>query len=282
MRIQVLSDLHAELAPRDLPGEGTCHTDADLVVIAGDLGRAPDAPALARRMFPAAQHVVLVAGNHEHYGTGLTIDDGINASRRAADAISRPNATVLFLENEAATLATRTGTVRVLGCTLWTDYALFGSPLEGMAACGATMADHRLIRGTDGRAVRPEELRRRHARSRRFLAAALRTPWDGPTIVVTHHLPSIRSVSMRWLSDPVSAGFASRLDRLVALGPALWVHGHTHDTSAWRDDGGTLCVCNPSGYARPGGRRENGSFHARLVIAIDRTADGSWRARVDR
>lgn len=200
--------------------------------------------------------------------------------RRAADATSRPDAAVRFLENEAAVIATQAGIIRVLGCTLWTDYALFGSPLDGMAACGATMADHRLIRGTDGRAVRPEELRRHHARSRRFLAA-LRTPWDGPTVVVTHHLPSIRSVSTPWLSDPVATGFASRLDRLVALGPALWVHGHTHDTSAWRDDGGTLCVCNPAGYARPGGCRENGSFHARLVIAIDRTADGSWRARVD-
>ncbi len=281
MRIHILSDLHAELAPGALPIKGACDTGADLVVIAGDLGRAPDAPALARRMFPATPHLVLVAGNHEHYGTGLTIDGGSAALRAAADAASRPDATMQALEDEAALIPTRTGTIRVLGCTLWTDYALFGSPVDGMAACSGSMADHRLIRGTEGRTVRPEELRRRHARSRRFLAAALRTPWDGPTVVVTHHLPSIRSVSRRWLSDPVSAGFASRLDRLVALGPAVWVHGHSHDTTGWRDDNGTLCVCNPAGYARSGGRRENGSFHGKLVIAIDRTADGSWRARVD-
>lgn len=72
-----------------------------------------------------------------------------------------------------------------------------------MAACARAMAEHRLIRSREARAVRPEELRLRHARSRRFLADALAAPWDGPTVVVTHHLSSIRSVAAHWRADPV-------------------------------------------------------------------------------
>lgn len=281
VRIQVLSDLHAELAPGRLPGAAECGTGADLVVVAGDVGKAPDAPMLARRMFPDAPHLVLVAGNHEHYGTGMAVDKGMAALRAAATALSREGARIHVPEDDVAIIAVRDVRVRVLGCTLWTDYGLFGAPDAGMAVCARAMTDHRLIRGRDGRAVRPEELRLRHARSRRFLADALAAPRDGPTVVVTHHLPSMRSVAARWRADPVSAGFASALDDLVALGPALWVHGHTHDGAAWRDgDSGTLCVCNPAGYARRDGTRENPRFTPRLTVALAET-DGAWRAELD-
>lgn len=281
VRTQVLSDLHAELAPGRLPSAAECGTGADLVVVAGDVGRASDAPMLARRMFPDVAHLVLVAGNHEHYGTGMTMDGGVAALRDGAAALSREGARIHVQEDEAAVIAVRDVRVWVLGCTLWTDYALFGAPEAGMAACARTMTDHRLIRGGGGHAVRPEELRLRHARSRRFLTAALAAPWDGPTVVVTHHLPSMRSVAARWRADPVGAGFASALDGLVALGPALWVHGHTHDGAAWRDGGsGTLCVCNPAGYARRDGTRENPRFTPRLTVDLAET-DGGWRAGLD-
>jgi len=59
----------------------------------------------------------------------------------------------------------------------------------------------------------------------------------------------MRLVAARWRADPVSAGFACAFDNLVALGPALWMHGHTYNSAAWRDGGsGALCVCDPAGY----------------------------------
>jgi predicted phosphodiesterase len=63
MKISLLSDLHLSMHPIDAP-----RTDADVVVIAGDLGR----PALAIAW--AAQFDVptlFVAGNHEFYGSDL-------------------------------------------------------------------------------------------------------------------------------------------------------------------------------------------------------------------
>jgi Icc-related predicted phosphoesterase len=100
----------------------------------------------------------------------------------------------------------------------------------------------------------------------------------GPVVVATHHLPSLRSVAERYRNDPVTAGFASRLDPIIARGPAVWAHGHTHDSCLWRARGGTLVVCNPAGYALRNGRRENAAFAPRLVVDIAQRADGSWRA----
>jgi len=176
IRIQVTSELHAELAPQRPPGAEKCRTDADLVVVAGDVGRAPGAPMLARRMFPDAPYLVLIAGNHEHYGTGMTVDTELAALRACAAAPSREGARIHRLKDGAAVIAVWVTRIRVLGCALWTDYALFGAPDAGMVACARTMTDHRLIRDQDECRVRPEELRRRHARSRRLLTDALATP----------------------------------------------------------------------------------------------------------
>ena len=118
------------------------------------------------------------------------------------------------------------------------------------------------------------EAAERHARSRAFLSKALDQPHDGPTIVVTHHLPSLRSVSQKYRHDPISAGFASHADDLLAKGATLWVHGHTHDSGCYRDDSRTLVVCNPAGYARyhryptEGWSRENQSFDPKLTIDL--------------
>lgn len=120
--------------------------------------------------------------------------------------------------------------------------------------------------------------------SRAFLEHALTEPFDGPTIVVTHHLPSLRSVAERFRANPVSAGFASNLDDLVDRGATLWVHGHTHDSCLWRSDGGTLVACNPAGYPRQGGRQqENDRFHPKLVFVIRRAAARDrWQADVEK
>jgi len=52
IRIQVLSDLHVEFGPHAEPSPAELATDADAVVLAGDIARSPDAVAVAARMFP--------------------------------------------------------------------------------------------------------------------------------------------------------------------------------------------------------------------------------------
>ncbi len=59
------------------------------------------------------------------------------------------------------------------------------------------MVDYRKIRVSPRyRKLLPEDTTLWHARSLRWLAEALAAPFDGSTVVVTHHAPSIRSVPL--------------------------------------------------------------------------------------
>ncbi len=225
MRIRVFSDLHLEHAPWQADVAG-----ADLVVAAGDIGHGEEgARWLARLGVP----VVYVAGNHEHWGGELAEA----AVRLRAACAATP---VRFLEREAAVL----GGVRFLGCTLWADYRGLDPAVVGPAERGFN--DFRRIRA-GGRPLRVADLVAEHRRARAWLEAALAEPFDGPTVVVTHHAPSYAS----WPGGdkPARYACASDLETLVrAAAPALWVHGHIHHRLDYRI-GATRVVCNPRGYA---------------------------------
>jgi Icc-related predicted phosphoesterase len=80
---------------------------------------------------------------------------------------------------------------------------------------------------------------------KRLLAAELRET----DVVVTHHLPTQRSVPPRFSSSPLNAFFVCDVEELIEeRRPRLWMHGHTH-TSVDTRIGPTRILCNPFGYA---------------------------------
>lgn len=261
MRLRILSDLHLEFGPLTLSAG-----DEDLVVLAGDIDNGARAVGWAAETFRVP--VIYVAGNHEFYGHRFS--EVVPALRRAAHGSG-----VCVLEDEAVV---RCG-VRFIGATLWTDLALYGDPAGAAVAVEATLADYRLIHafGTASEAAAPLPLRAadtaaRFARSRAALVAALEQPFPGKTVVVTHHLPSPRSIAPRWRDDPVNCGFASNLEDVMArFQPALWIHGHTHDSFDYLVEHGggrsTRVVCNPAGYPSRAGR-ENPRFRPDLVVEV--------------
>ena len=113
----------------------------------------------------------------------------------------------------------QSGGVRFVGCTLWTDYAIFGAAnvARVMNACARGMNDHRLIgwQKQPWLRFRPQEAARLHHQSKSFLAETLATPFVGPTVVVTHHAPHWDSVLPRYQSDPVTGAFVSDLSTLI-------------------------------------------------------------------
>ena len=87
-------------------------------------------------------------------------------------------------------------------------------------------------------------------------------------MVVTHFAPSLHSVSPRFAGSPVNAGFVSNLEaQIERWQPALWLHGHTHDSFDYRV-GATRVVCNPRGYEK-GGVLENPDFDPFLMIDLE-------------
>jgi predicted phosphodiesterase len=240
-KILLMSDVHIEFGGLTVP-----QTQADVAVLAGDIHVGGKAAAwsdkLARRLGIPVLHV---AGNHEHYGSlrrrGGHLDRTIGQLRAAAAATA---GRVAFLERETAIVAG----VRFVGCTLWTDYALFDAPAEDMAHAEAAMTDYETIAYRPGVPFTTNDARREFVLAVEFLKAELARPFAGPTVVVTHHLPSLRSVPERFKRDRLSAAYASHLDELVAAsGADLWCHGHTHRSCDYVI-GTTRVLCNPRGY----------------------------------
>lgn len=233
MKLHVVSDLHTEFAPFSPP-----ETGADALVLAGDTGTGLRGMELARGWAEAlGKPVVYVAGNHEFYGEALPrLHEKLAAAAEGTE--------VHFLEDRAVVV----GGARILGCTLWTDFDLFGNRVLDGAAAQAVMNDFRKIRvSPDFRRFGPGDARSLHLRSLRWLRARLDEPFDGPTVIVTHHAPGLRSVAPPYRSNPVTAAYASDLEWLLDGRAALWIHGHTHVCVDYTV-GGTRVVANQRGY----------------------------------
>ena len=215
MKLHVLSDLHLEYAPFTPPA-----VDADVVVLAGDTAPGVAGIEWARSRFDG-RPVLYVAGNHEYYGQDLP-----GLMDRMRDAAVGSN--VQVLENDPVVI----DGVRFLGCSLWTDFDFAGSEnrAHAMRVCERIVNDYSRIRFTElGRPLRPQDTRDIHLASRRWLAAALAEPQDGPTVVITHHAPIVRRQPDHPVLQAVGGAFASDLSEMMDGGAVqLWVFGHIH------------------------------------------------------
>lgn len=234
MRIHVLSDLHIEFGDWSPPP-----TDADVVVLAGDIFTECAGPEWARRRF-GDKRLIYVAGNHEFYGGQW--QEVMQSMRAKAQAFE-----VELLEDQALVV----GDVRFLGATLWTDFELDGNSVRdvdvAMRAARRQMNDYVLIH-YNGRRFAPEDSRQLHFASRGWLQRELAKPFAGKTVVITHHLPHVRSIDPQFDGDVLNPAFVSHLPELVCAPVDLWIHGHTHVSLDYAI-AATRVVCNPRGYA---------------------------------
>lgn len=253
VKLNVLSDLHLSLGALERPDN-----DADVVILAGDVARPREAVAWASGF---RKPVLYVAGNHEFYGG--TLAGTIDALRTASIGTN-----VRVLDDDEAVI----DGVRFLGSTLWTDFMLFGDGEPRAAAMREGqlyMRDFTRIRVSDAppSLFSPAASAALYDVHARWLGAKLAEPWPGPTVVVTHHAPSRRSIHPRFADSLLNACFVSDAEHLLDGARAqLWIHGHTHDSFDYAVNG-TRVVCNPRGYAKDG-VNENARFDAGLCVDI--------------
>lgn len=257
MNIQLLSDLHLESNPQFLPKAAP---DADVLVLAGDIGSYQDDSALTRlgiddfglgRFANWPCPVLFVPGNHEY--DGLDFDAAHTRLRTACERLG-----LVWLEREAAVM----DGVRFVGCTLWTDFDALTSQqaLSGPVTLGGQLkAREKAFRAANfylkrnhafrhGEPMLAPAVREEGLKSQAWLRAALSTPFAGKTVVVTHFAPSLRSADPRYGVTPGTAGFCNALDALLPLAQ-LWLHGHLHCPVDYTS-AGCRVVANPLGYAR--------------------------------
>ena len=244
MKLHILSDLHIETKEFTLP-----KTDADVLVLAGDINRADLGIDWALESFPD-KPILYVMGNHEYHGYAMpsltkTLKEKTKGSR------------VHFLENEV----TEINGISFFGATLWTDYNLFGAPEEAQAFAEENLKDHKHIKvdGESRMLLGKDKLEYHHA-TRDALKKAGQVD-----VVVTHHTPSPRSVPEKYMKRIRTTSSASKMDDWVSRhAKKLWIHGHTHFSADYEIDG-IRVVSNPRGYIP---FEANEAFDESLVIEI--------------
>ena len=252
VKIRVLSDLHLEFQDWNPPD-----VESDIIVLAGDIHSGTRGVEWARRQFPITP-VLYVPGNHEFYGREiqLTLSDLQRAGRRFGVDVLHGRGIVV-------------GGIRFLGATLWTDFALNGADAQSIARAMSDakygMSDFSVIRHEAHGLFRPEDARAMHIEQAGWIGERIRDYFPGPTVLVSHHLPHPRSIHRKYLGSTLNPSFASDLSRLMGSPVAVWIHGHTHDSCDYVEEG-TRVVCNPRGY---GPFELNTAFDPMLTIEVD-------------
>jgi hypothetical protein len=276
MRLHVLSDLHVDIAGN--AWSPPAFTDADVVVCAGDT-MAPQTLGLRwlRDAFPG-QRLLCVPGNHDFYSHHIEHQPELKTTyeeqRRRAPELARELGISLLDDDEIVI-----GDVRFLGSTLWTDfqqrpgYVMFG---DAVREAERRHNDYRRIKVDPGRSRNKFTAAHSiaaHRKSRVFLRDALARPFTGDTVVVTHHLPSPRSLHPA--ASDLDWCYTSDLEAMMhgETAPALWIHGHIHHNADYVV-GNTRVLANPRGYPNEPrligehGRRENPNFDPKLVVEV--------------
>jgi predicted phosphodiesterase len=259
MKLQIMSDLHVDYPgsrgiPPLAPGVG-------LVVVAGDTCQGLVlAIETLRRAYPSPTEIVMVAGNHEFWSRKLGFEEHLEAGRAAASLHG-----VRLLENSVETIEG----IRIMGCTLWTDYELYGPDTReaAMGAAAGYMLDHKRIKWSrePWERFRPAEARTLHRRSRRFFEEELAKPHPGPSVCVSHHAMTMDAIAPAHQSDILSSAYASEmLPMIERFQPDLVITGHTHHQMDLKR-GLTRMISNAAGYAD-----ENRHFDPSLVVDLTR------------
>lgn len=286
MKIFAVSDLHNENAIRALK----VPSDANVIVLAGDL----EYPQLVfEHLSKFKLPIIAVAGNHDFFGKDIT--EGIAQLKELASHYDN----VYLLENEKVEI----GNVRFLGSTFWSNYGDLHPRLvveaqynmmdsrsikaeqwwecSGNEDFGLSMHEHIIekckridnkrldsailhyLKQVNRTKFHPIIGYQLNQHAVKFIATELAKPFNGRTVVVTHHPPTWEALRQAYNCEPINAdlyndlrftppgydqnypfgfipepvvtsNYGSSLKHLFnqqsspLTGADLWVHGHTH------------------------------------------------------
>lgn len=258
MKIHLISDVHNEIDIVNTPmPEGT-----DVVVLAGDIHAGVAGVEWAQNNYGTEVPIVYVCGNHEFYHHDLSVVEEM------AEAAEGTN--VRFLDNSSVVI----DGVRFIGSTLWTSFDDWSDVMK-IQFFQKNLNDYNYIKApwffddSPSRAEQANDIDQSfnmtefdenncrlipvityllHKEAVSYLTKALDEPFDGKTVVVTHHAPSYQSVG--YYKQAYEDAYATSLEHLICNHkPAIdvWFHGHLHKPVHYWIDGVPI-VSNPRDY----------------------------------
>ncbi|MEA3329508.1 MAG: metallophosphoesterase [Nanoarchaeota archaeon] len=213
MKIQIASDLHLQNSDNwDWVEKHPLEIKGEVLVLAGDIGNLKF-PEEYEDFYNFVEHnfeqVISINGNHEYYRGEIT-----KKSKRIYEMLAGNH---IKLNNQVFNY----GDVRFLATTLW-SYV----PREFEEKTEKLFNDYHRIKYR-GRNLKARDTNRLNKFSVNFLQEALDEKFEGKTVIVTHHLPSLDLVEQK---DEFLFGQANNLEDIFAEHPEidLWICGHSH------------------------------------------------------
>jgi Icc-related predicted phosphoesterase len=243
MIVLPISDLHVDHMQPGTFEEmlRALNRDVDVLVVAGDVcNSGTRLPSVLGTFCEEFQHVIYVAGNHEHYNNPVAKLQAI------IDGISQKYSNFYHLDNSAVELCG----VRFVGSTLWFPFQESNKKFERPMADFGQIPEFR------------DWVYDQNVKSQAYL----RNTVVESDVVITHFLPSHRSVAQQYITSPFNRFFVCPMDDMIEeIQPRVWIHGHTH-TCSFYNIGDTRVVCNPFGYENIG---EKSGFCPWLPLEIE-------------
>ncbi len=240
MKIQYASDLHLEFPQNTAWLEKKpIKPVGDILLLAGDTHNL--GPKFAKHPYfdvlsEQYKLVYLIPGNHEFY-TGF---DAQICLQENYELEIRPN--IFVVNNTVKTI----GNVRIIFTTLWSKIQ------HEIHAIVRGMNDFHLIRCKGTRLTVPNynEL---FKQSWYFLYNEMNKPFDGKTIVITHHLPSHLCNLEKYKGSVLNEAFCVNLTPEIEESHVdYWIYGHSHGNKPPFSIGNTLMLTNQLGYVDSG------------------------------
>jgi len=207
MIIQYASDLHLEFVKnRDYMRRQPLLPKGDVLVLAGDIvgnfdiynNGMRDLMDFCTDNFEATYWV---PGNHEYYGFDIATQCGV---------INEAIRSNVFLVNN---IAIERADVRFVFSTMWTAISEEQSWLVAKR-----LSDYHAIKYGD-KLLTVEDYNALHRYCLAFIKGALAVPFDGATVVVTHHVPTYMHYPEQYRGDGLNEAFAVELhDYIYGLG----------------------------------------------------------------
>ncbi len=151
---------------------------------------------------------------------------------------------------------------RFLGGTLWYPKSYAGGLVPDRPGDGRPPRASRAWRFSDFRFIADFEpwCYQQHADFRQMMEGC-----TADDVVISHHMPSIKSVHPKFAGDTTNCFFYSDLEDLIlAKQPKFWQHGHSHSPFDYKIDG-TRIYANPWGYPH---ENANPGFWSQVVVEV--------------
>ena len=279
MKIRVFSDIHIDINQR-FPF--TLRDKETFTLIPGDVSG--NVKGTAKWIQQNVHNGMFIVGNHDpaYNELGWTIK---KQKEYLHEKFPESN-NVTFMDEQVGVMAKQIPetNVLVIGSTLYTDYQYESEflhkcisdgnkrraengerPLKieevNMAAAGRGLNDFRWghvedefdDRGLKQRYLRPDDYKKWFEITFNKIEQLVQENKDRDIIIMSHHCPSPKCISERYVNDSMNASYVSDLEDFIMKNPNIrvWCCGHVHNvTIAKIGDNSQTILCNPRGYER--------------------------------